>query len=145
MDKARSLLNDIPDSPAGRQMKWYLGLLLSAGEGASTADRARYTPEFPPRMGLFANDDQKRANWRGFAGRMGAISELSVAPRSEFKLDARVTAAKNRKWLLSLEVEPAPPHRISLLDWDRQFDFKLEPYTVESPRVLFPLSTLERG
>ncbi|MGC1189412.1 MAG: hypothetical protein WA861_02435 [Candidatus Binatus sp.] len=126
MDKARSLLNDIPDSPAGRQMKWYLGLLLSAGEGASTADRARYTPEFAPRMGKFASDDEERAGWRGMAGRFGEISELTVAPRSEFKIDARVTVAKNRKWQLSIEVEPAPPHRISLLNWDRQFEFKLE-------------------
>jgi hypothetical protein len=54
------------------------------------------------------------------------LSELLVEPRSEFKIDARVTAAKKRIWQLSVEVEPVPPHRISLLNWQRQFEFKLE-------------------
>ena len=126
MDNWSALLSDIPDSSAGRQMKWYLGMLLSRGAGASTADRERYTTEFAPRMGRFESDDQERAGWRGFADRFGEISELLVEPRSEFKIDARVTAAKNRKWQLSIEVEPNPPHRISLLNWQRQFEFKLE-------------------
>ncbi len=126
MDKVRAILSDVPDSPAGRQMKWYLGMLRSAGEGSSTADRDRYTPEIVQRMGVVVNDDQERENWRGFAQRMGQISELSVEPRSDFKIDARVTAAKNRKWRLSIEVEATPPYRISRLDWERQFEFKLD-------------------
>ena len=69
----------------------------------------RYTPEFAPRMGRFESDDQERAGWRGFADRFGEISELLVEPRSEFKIDARVRAAKNRKWHLSIEVEPIRP------------------------------------
>jgi GNAT superfamily N-acetyltransferase len=126
MNNASALLKDIPDTWAGRQMKWYLGMLLSRGEGSSATDRERYTPEFAPRMGRFESDEQEREGWRGFASRMGEISELSVEPRSEFKIDARLTAAKNRKWRLSVEVEPNPPHRISLLNWRRQFEFKLE-------------------
>src|ERR1700722_15761177 len=126
MNNASALLSNIPDSCAGRQMKWYLGLLLSRGEGASKLDRDRYTPEFAPRMGPFASDDQEREGWRGFADRFGELSELLVEPRSEFKIDARVTAAKKRIWQLTVEVEPDPPHRISLLNWQRQFEFKLE-------------------
>jgi hypothetical protein len=126
MNNASVLLSDVPDSPAGRQMKWYLGMLLSRGEGASTTDRDRYTPEFAPRMGRFESDDQEREGWRGFADRFGEISELLVEPDSEFKILARVTAAKNRRWQLSIEVETSPPHRISLLNWQRQFEFKLE-------------------
>ncbi len=57
MNKTSSLLSDILDSPAGRQIKWYLGMLLSGGEGSSIADRDRYTPEFEPRMGRFESDD----------------------------------------------------------------------------------------
>ncbi len=126
MNNASALLSNIPDSWAGRQMKWYLGLLLSRDEGASKLDRDRYTPEFAPRMGPFASDDQEREGWRGFADRFGELSELLVEPRSEFKIDARVTAAKKRIWQLTVEVEPDPPHRISLLNWQRQFEFKLE-------------------
>ena len=123
MDEA---LQDIPDSAAGGRMKWYLGLLLSRGEGASKADRERYTPSFAPRMGRFESDEQEREGWRGFAERFGGISELSIEPHSEFKIEARVTTAKNQKWRLSIEVEPEPPHRISLLNWQRQFEFKLD-------------------
>src|SRR5215470_13109258 len=112
MNTESALLKDIPDSHAGRRMKWYLAMLLSAGEGASMADRERYTPECATRMGTFESDDQQRENWCGFAARMGEISEFSVEPRSEFKIDARLTAAKDRKWQLSIEVEPNPPYRI---------------------------------
>jgi hypothetical protein len=126
MDRASTLLKDIPESPAGRRMKWYLGMLLSGGERASAADRDRYMPEIAKRIGPFESDDREREGWRGFAGRMGEISELSVEPRSEFKIDARVIAAKNRKWLLSIEVEETPPHRMTRVAWERQFEFKLE-------------------
>ena len=126
MNHSSALLNDIPDCPAGRQLKWYLGMLLSGGQNASTADRDHYMPAISQRIGAVESDQQERDNWRGFAQRMGEISELSVQPRSEFKIDARVTAAKDRKWLLSIEVEPNPPHRISVLTWQRQFEFKLE-------------------
>lgn len=104
-----ALLKDIPDSEAGRQMKWYLGMLLSKGEAASTTDRDRYMPEFASRMGRFESNDLEREGWGGFAGRFGEISELSVHPRSEFKIDARLTAAKNRKWQLDRSrTESAP-------------------------------------
>lgn len=127
MEKKLDLaLNDIPDSPAGRQIRWYLGMLLSRGEGSSVADRDRYTPQIAQRMGVIENDEQQRENWRGFADRIGEISELSIESRSDFKIDARLTAAKNRKWKLALEVETAQPHRISVLNWERQFEFKLE-------------------
>src|SRR5579863_10217992 len=126
MDKASTLLEHIPDSPAGRQLKWYLGMLLSGGEGASAADRDRYTPEFAPRMGRFESDEQEREGWRGFAGRVGEILEVSLEPRSDFKIDAIVTAARNRIWRLSIEVEDAAPYRMSKVGWERQFEFKLE-------------------
>ncbi len=126
MDKASTLLSEIPESPVGRQMKWYLGMLLSAGEGASVADRDRYMPGIANRMGVVEADYQERENWRGFAQRMGEILELSVEARSDFKIDALVTAAKNRKWLLSIEVEDTVPYRMSRIAWERQYEFKLE-------------------
>lgn len=119
-------LEKIADSPAGRRMRWYLGMLLSRGEGACAADRDRYTPEAARRVGGFESDEREREGWRAFGERFGEVSELSVESRSEFTIDARVTAAKNRKWRLSIEVETDPPHRISLLKWEREFEFKLE-------------------
>src|SRR5258708_39289305 len=74
-------------------------------------------------MGVVENE---REGWGDFGGRFGEISELSVEARSDFKIEARLTAAKNRKWQLVLEVEPAEPYRIAVLNWERQFEFKLE-------------------
>jgi hypothetical protein len=44
------LLGQIPHSPAGRRLRWYMERLISAGEGASAEDRACYTPELCKRI-----------------------------------------------------------------------------------------------
>ena len=76
VDNSSALLKDIPDSYAGRHLKWYLVMLLSSGEGASVADHERYTPEFAPRMGPFESDEQEREGQRlGASDQGGEISE----------------------------------------------------------------------
>ena len=126
MDKASTLLNDIPDSPAGRRMKWYLAMLLSAGEGACAADSDRYVPEIVKRMGVIEAGHQERESWRDLAHRIGEISELKIEPQSDHKVDALFTAAKDRKWRLSIEVEDTLPYRMSKVAWERQFEFNLD-------------------
>ncbi|MGO9453109.1 MAG: hypothetical protein ACLQDV_19025 [Candidatus Binataceae bacterium] len=124
MDIAK--LRDFRDSPAGRQLKWYLGMLLSGGAGASVADKDRYTPEAIARQTPTASDEEERNLWRGFVGRMGAIGDIAMASASDFEVTAIVAAAKDRRWKLVLEVESQPPHRISRTFWERQYDFKVE-------------------
>src|SRR5262252_655989 len=73
-----ALLRKIPDSPAGDQMRWYMERLLSAGDGATPADRARYTPELRKRIYGNSAPTDERERWRGFLGRSGEITELTV-------------------------------------------------------------------
>src|SRR5499425_2217786 len=114
-----ALLEKIPDSPAGAQMRWYMERLLSAGEGATAADRTRYTPELRKRIYGSSAPVDERERWRGFLGRSGEITE-------PFAIKASVATARGHKWQFAFEVEPNPPHLIAKTDWQRRNDFKLE-------------------
>ncbi len=120
------LLKQIPDSPAGAQAKWYLTRMLAKGEGASVADKHHYTPEVARRFAEPESDEKERVEWAAFAARMGEILKLELEAYSDFSLVARIETSKNQGWRLKLEVEPERDHRISRLDWERQFEFKLD-------------------
>jgi hypothetical protein len=125
-DEISALLHDIPDTPAGRQLRWYLAALMSEGEGASLADFARFTPELNARFGPAETNEAMRDFWRRNAAQMGQIVELSIRPRSDLAITAEVATSKERKWTFSLDVEEAPPHRISRTLWERRHEFNLE-------------------
>jgi hypothetical protein len=137
------LLKEIPDSPAGSQAKWYLARMLSKGEGASIADQQHYTPEVARRLTAHESEEKERAEWAGFAARMGEILKLELEAYSDFLLVARIETSKNQRWRLKLEVEPERDHRISRLDWERQFEFKLEVRDAE-PADAPTLADIER-
>jgi len=120
------LLEKIPDSPAGGQLRWYLERLISAGEGASSEDRARFTPEL--RKQIFGNSEagEEAARWRGFSARLGNISNFAIESASEFSIKALASTTKGNEWRLTFEVDGKAPHQIAKNDWQRQVDFKLE-------------------
>ena len=123
----QTILATIPDSPAGRQIRWYMHLLLSTGEGASASDsRSHFTDDAASRAQIGATDEEERAGWRGLAAGMGAIADFSIISASEYRIEAALTAAKDRKWRLTIAVEDRPPHRISEVQRQRQFDFKID-------------------
>src|SRR5262249_4907298 len=107
-------------------MLWYLERLLSAGEGATQADRARYTPELRKRIYGSGAPADERERWRGFFARSGEIVELDIDQAEPFAIKASVATARGHKWQLAFEVEPNPPHLIAKTDWQRHNDFKLE-------------------
>ncbi len=123
---AASLLPTIPDSPAGRQLRWYLGVLVSQGEAATAADHERYGPQLAKRMPRAATDEQARRNFRGWAERVGEIAQVTIRSASEFQIEASISGAKERKWRLKLVVEPEPPHRIVRQQLDRELDANVE-------------------
>jgi hypothetical protein len=121
-----ALLEKIPGSPAGVQLRWYMERLLSAGEGSTPTDRARYTPELRKRIYGSSEPADERERWRGFFGRSGEIIELTIDAAESFAIKASVATAKGHKWQFAFEVEPNPPHLIAKADWQRRNDFKLE-------------------
>lgn len=123
---AATLLATIPNSPVGRQLRWYLGVLVSQGEAASAADHERYAPQLAKRMGRAATDEQARRNFRGWAERVGEIVQVTILSAAEFQVEASVSGAKDRKWRLRMVVEPEPPHRIVRQQFDRELDANVE-------------------
>ena len=120
------LLGALPDTPAGRQARWYFALLISAGEGATIGDRDRYTPELAKRVNFGTTDAEERKGWAGFSARMGTVEELTVAGASDYQVELEIKTSKDRRWRFVLEVEDCEPYRISRAEWQRQFDFKIE-------------------
>jgi hypothetical protein len=120
-----SRLDIIPDSALGRQLRWYVTMLLSAGEGSSLADVSRYVPE-NFRLDTLKTDENVRNNWRGNADRLGAIEAITFENFTETEAIARLDCAKERKWKLTFVVENDAPHRIAKCDIERINDFKLE-------------------
>lgn len=123
---ADTLLAPIPDSPIGRRLRWYLGVMIARGETASAADRERYSPQLAKRRGLAETDEEVRRNWRGWAERVGEISQLAVLSATDFQSEVSLVTAKGRRWRLKMAVEPAPPHRIVRQDFDRELDEDVE-------------------
>lgn len=143
LDPIAQALEMAPTTPAGRQIAWYLGRLHSAGEGADLTDQDRYAPDLPGAFRAASTDEAVRADWRATAARLGApLEALAIVSISEFAVEARLTAAKGRRWTLKVVVEAAAPFRITQLAFERQYDFELS-VREASPEDALTLSDLE--
>ena len=125
-DEVEAAIATSPDTPAGRQAGWWLRTIHGQGQDAGLADLQRYAPELAARFRPVASDDEMRDGVRANAGRIGPLKSISFVEQSEFALEASLATTNDRRWKLSLEVEAAPPHRITRLDLERINDFVLE-------------------
>jgi hypothetical protein len=115
-----------PATPAGRQAAWVLGRVHAGGEGASLADLDRFTPALVARWRRTDCDEAIRDNWRRDQDWLGGFVGVTYRSASDTTaLEANVVAVKERRWKLTLAVEPDPPHRIAALQWERINDFDL--------------------
>ena len=125
-DSTPAPLAAIPDTPAGRQLRWYLTMVMTAGEGSSLTDFSRYAPGPNLRTENFKSDEDVRNSWRGTAGRLGAIETIALEKDTDTEAAVRLDCAKDRQWRIVLAVENAPPHRIANIAFERLYNFKLE-------------------
>jgi len=103
------LTRQIPDTPAGRQLVWLVTMLARDGEGACVADWDRQGPEMLKRFGEGEHTAERMQEaMRQDAERMGQILELGVESASELAIVALVRTAKDRRWAMNVNVEPAP-------------------------------------
>jgi hypothetical protein len=114
-----------PATPAGRQAAWHLMAIHRRGAGNSLADLTRYTSTMVERMRRIDSDEAIADNFRRDSDWLGAFQGVAYGPGSEIALTATVEAAKDRRWVLSMEVEAEPPHRIASMEWRRVHDFEL--------------------
>lgn len=125
-DKRETLFGAVPDTPAGRQLGWWLGRLNADGEGAQPADWDRYAPELRERLGPLPDADAMQGAWRANAGRIGHVVGLTCERVDDLEIVAEAKTDKDRRWTLTIVVEPEPPHRMTRFDIQRRHDFKLE-------------------
>ena len=117
---------EIPDSPAGRQLRWYLERITSAGAGASEAELdARCALNMSVRAPFPYRHEVMTGGWERCNRAYGDFKITSVEEVSDFRVTLGLEGAsdKNKKFRLSIEVERDEPSRIVSLHRDRIMDF----------------------
>ena len=115
----------LPNTPVGDQLRWWIGMLNTGGEGAQPADWDRYAPALRNRFGALQGAEAMRANWQANLSHMGEVGEVAVEQDEPLALVAVVKTAKDRRWVITVEVEPQPPHRMTRFEMERRHDFQL--------------------
>lgn len=109
----------LPDSPAGHAAAWFVANVRSLADGLTTDEVAAhmvFPGEWDPVMSIerFRSSDP-----RPF--RMAAVSEPS--PTS---IGVTLDFADDKPMRVTLEIEPAPPHRITWVWWGRAIADEIE-------------------
>ena len=126
MSAKDDVLAGVPDTPARRQMAWLLGMIAAEGASARLSDGNRYAPSLHEGLAGLQDDAAWQENFRRYASRLGAPVEVSIERSSDHEIAVLLATAKGSKWIISLTVEPDPPHRILATRTDRKHDFKLD-------------------
>jgi hypothetical protein len=114
---------DLPQTPVGLQLAWWIGMVNAGGEGGKPADFDRYAPELRERLGVKL--DEMQAAWRANLNWLGEITEVTLEQEAPLALIAVVKTSKDRRFTFTLEVEPEPPHRMATFQIERLHEFQL--------------------
>jgi hypothetical protein len=114
---------EIPDSPAGRQLAWYLERVSSAGDGASEAEMdARCALNMSVRAPFPYRHEVMSGGWQRCHESYGDFKIASVEEVSDFHVTV-VQTSSEKKFRLSIKVEAIEPHRITVLTRERILEF----------------------
>src|SRR6478735_6644816 len=102
----------LPDTPAGRQARWYVLHLTSAGVDLSVEDVAGH-------MALPAPWTPREGLQRFLGGARRVLRIDTVAARSALEIDITFEDGTGKPRQLSITVEDRKPHRIVKLWWAR--------------------------
>src|SRR4051812_8716984 len=117
-------VDGLPDTPAGRQIGWFLTHSLTRGKDLTADDVASHMafgPPWTPEDGLArfheANDQPFR------------IAKVRVDEPHTIEL--LLDYGDDRPWNATINVEPQPPHRITRTFWSRAIpeDITIRPAT----------------
>lgn len=116
---------DIPDTPAGGQLRWYLESIADP-EAMTAADvigrYVRLWPDSPWHQG----DEPGRADWKRHWDEFGAFHVEEIDDASPTEVAVVLAPSEGRKQRVLFIVEDEPPHRIRLEKWSRVHDFDLQ-------------------
>jgi hypothetical protein len=116
---------DLPQTAAGAWLAWWIAMVNRGGEGADDADWDHYSTALKARFSGPLTGELLRANFQSNLARMGEITSVTLEANEPLALVALVATAKDRRWVLKLEVEPEPPHAMSGFEVERRHDFEL--------------------
>lgn len=110
----------IPDTPAGNQLQWYLAMMSSDMSGLTVAEADAHLKRRPD-----TSDEALRKDWRRWAQRLGECTVTGIVRDEPHEVVVAVQNEKDRRFHLTLRVEPEPPHKIDTYEWQRQYDFEV--------------------
>ena len=115
---------EIPDSPAGRQLAWYLDRVRSGADGSSEAELgARCALNILVRAPFPYPHEVNSGGWKRCSQSYGDFKVASVEQVSDFHLAVTLECTSDKKFRLSCEVEDGEPHKIAVLTRERILDF----------------------
>ena len=97
MTDTAALLSKLPDTPVGRNLAWWLGMVADEGARASPADRDRFAPNLHEPLAALFDPATMQAAWARETGRLGLLTELTVERASDHEVVVHVAGAKERK------------------------------------------------
>jgi hypothetical protein len=101
---------EIPDTPAGDHLKWFLSAIAETNPPSAEELEARFTPEFLEQVPT----TQMIATIKGLRMQVGTVVLESIDERSPTELVARVYSAKvDTPLALSIGATEEPPHKIT--------------------------------
>lgn len=116
---------DLPQTPAGAWLAWWIGALNRGGEGVQPADWDRYATAVKARFTEPMTTETMQRNLQANLGRIGEITAVTIELSEPLALVVAVATAKDRRWVLKVEVEPEPPHPMTRFEIERRHDFQL--------------------
>ena len=114
---------ELPRTPAGVQLAWYLDRITPSAQGASDADSDRFSNSCHKRWAVSGNDVS--GQWRRLSAEVAPVHIDSIEVSEPLKLTVQVTGRSDKRWRVTLAVEAIEPHRITRLAWDRVFEFEV--------------------
>src|SRR5579872_6836775 len=100
-------------------------MLNRGGEGAQPSDWDRFSAPLRARAGVPPTAESLQANWQANLGRMGEITGVTLESNEPLAVVALVVTAKDRRWVLKVDVEAEPPHAATRFEIERRHDFQL--------------------
>ncbi len=113
----------LPDTPAGRQLRWYLERISSSGNGAADEDADRFIPAAGRRW--LPQGEDVAEGWRRLGAQLAPFRIAAVVEDHEHSVTVEIKGAEGKRWRVVCEVETGKPYRIVALNWERLFDFEV--------------------
>jgi hypothetical protein len=116
---------DVPDTPAGAQLRWWLAG-IDDPEGLTAADvLSRYARTWPGSAWL-KGDLEGRAQWKQNWDDFGDFTVETVESESDREVSIVLAPKVGSRRKITFLVEAEPPHRIRVERWEQVFDFDLQ-------------------